>query len=103
MQLEKKEESTSCTKPNQNNSINKNTDTNVTIPFWINNPNVLFEQQYSFEFFPIDTMTYEQKLNAVTRTIVMLSIIGFLLTRSIRLLIITALTIGVVYLIYYYQ
>ena len=103
MQLEKKEESTSCTKPNQNNSINKNTDTNVTIPFWINNPNVLFEQQYIFEFFPIDTMTYEQKLNAVTRTIVMLSIIGFLLTRSIRLLIITALTIGVVYLIYYYH
>ena len=103
MQFEKKEEEKSCNKPIQNNSKNKINEDGVTVPFWINNPNVLFEQQYIFEFFPIDSMAYEQKLNSVTRTVIILTIIGFFLTRSIRLLIISALTIGVIYLIYYYH
>jgi hypothetical protein len=73
------------------------------IPFWINNPNVLFQQQYIFEFFPIESMTYEQKLNTITRTIIILTIIGFILTKSFRLLIISVLTIGIIYLVYYYH
>jgi hypothetical protein len=36
------------------------------VPFWSNNPNVLFQPAYIFEFFPMEPMTYEQKLNAVT-------------------------------------
>lgn len=37
------------------------------IPFWIDNPNVLFHNKYITEFFPVEGMTYEQKLNAITR------------------------------------
>ena len=33
-------------------------DTQRSIPFWSNNPNVLFQPEYIFEFFPIDSMTY---------------------------------------------
>lgn len=83
-------------------NINNDTD-EVVIPFWINNPNVLFQQQYIFEFFPVDSMTYEQKLNTITRTIIILTIIGFLLSQSLRLLIISALTISIIYLVYYYH
>ena len=78
-------------------------DNEPIIPFWINNPNILFQQQYIFEFFPVDSMTYEQKLNTVTRTVIILTIIGFLFTRSIRLLLISFVTIGAIYLIYYYH
>jgi len=79
-------------------------DTNITmIPFWTQNPNVLFQQEYIMEFFPIESMTYEQKLNAITRTVVILTILGFAFTRSFRLLLISAITIGAIYLIYYYH
>ena len=43
----------------------KNDDENI-IPFWLNDPNVLFQQQYIFEFYPTEYMTYEQKLNTIT-------------------------------------
>jgi hypothetical protein len=31
------------------------------IPFWAENPNVLFQQEYILEFFPVDSMTFEQR------------------------------------------
>ena len=33
------------------------------IPFWSQNPNVIFQRDYIFEFFPVDGMTFSQKLN----------------------------------------
>ena len=48
------------------------------IPFWSENPNILLQQKYMFEFFPVDAMGYNQKLNAVTRTIIVLTILGFI-------------------------
>jgi hypothetical protein len=75
----------------------------VLVPFWINNPNVLFQQEYITEFYPIETMTYEQKLNAITRTIIILTIVGFAFTQSFRLLLISLITICVIYVMYYYH
>jgi hypothetical protein len=74
-----------------------------TIPFWTKNPNILFQPQYILEFFPIEPMTYEQKLNAITRTVIILTIIGFAISQNFRLLIISAITIGAIYLIHYYH
>lgn len=75
----------------------------VSIPFWSENPNVLFQQKYLLEFFPVESMTYEQKLNAVTRAILLLTLVGFIFSRSVQMLLISAVTIGVIYLLYYYQ
>ena len=72
------------------------------IPFWSNNPNVLFKPEYFFEFFPIDSMNYNQKLNAVTRSVVVLTIISFAFTRNIRTLIISSITILSIFLLHYY-
>jgi hypothetical protein len=96
--------SSNNTKSNTNKNFDDNDLYNETvIPFWINNPNILFDKQYIFEFFPIETMSYEQKLNTVTRTVIILTIIGFLFTRSFRLLLISFITIIAIYLIYYYH
>ena len=76
---------------------------NNNVPFWIHNPNILFQKEYVMEFFPIDTMTYEQKLNAITRTIIILTIVGFCFTRSFRLFLIGLVTLCGIYLIYYYH
>ena len=73
------------------------------IPFWGENPNILFDQKYIFEFFPIETMSYDQKLNAVTRTIIILTILGFMFSRNLRILLIGLITMGVIFLMHYYH
>lgn len=73
------------------------------ILFWSNDPNILFQQPYLFEFFPVESMSYEQKLNAVSRTVVLMTVIFFVISRSIRLLIIGAITLGAIFLLYYYH
>jgi hypothetical protein len=80
--------------------INK---TKITIPFWANDPNIILNQKYIFEFFPTNDMTYEQKLNAITRLIVLLTVFGFLFTQSIRLLVISFITIFSIFLLYRYH
>jgi len=72
----------------------------VTIPFWANDPNIILNQKYIFEFFPTENMSYEQKLNAITRLIFLLTIIGFLFTQSIRLIIVSSITIFSIFLLY---
>lgn len=73
------------------------------VPFWGEDPNVLFAQKYLTEFFPTENMSYEQKLNSVTRTIIILSIINLIVYGNIRHLIIGAITIGAIYIIHYYH
>ena len=74
-----------------------------TVPFWSENPNVLFQPEYITEFFPVETMSYEQKLNAITRTIFLLMIVGFLLSKSVRLLVVTGITIFAIFLLHFYH
>ena len=71
------------------------------IPFWYENPNILLQSDYVFEFFPVESMDYNQKLNAISRTVVILSLISFLYTRSFRILFVGAGTLLVIYLLYY--
>jgi hypothetical protein len=73
------------------------------IPFFTENPNVLFQQQYIFEFFPVDGMTYEQKLNAISRTVILLTLISFVFTQNIRTLLVGAVTLGAVFIMFYYH
>jgi hypothetical protein len=70
-----------------------------TVPFWGTDPNILFKE---FEFFPVDTMTYEEKLNAVTRGIIVLSIVSFAFTKSVRTLIISIITILAIFAVHHY-
>ena len=71
------------------------------IQFWSHDPNILFQQPYVFEFFPVETMTYEQKLNAVTRTVIVLTVITFLYTKSTRLLAVSSVTILAIFLLHF--
>ena len=68
------------------------------IPFWGDNPNVILQSDYIFEFFPVESMTYEQKLNAISRGVIILSIVGFLLTQNVRVLIVSILTLVSIFL-----
>lgn len=73
------------------------------IPFWTQDPNILLNSAYIFELFPAESMTYEQKLNAVSRAVILLTIIGFALSKSTRLLVISAITLFAIFIMYYYH
>jgi hypothetical protein len=73
------------------------------VPFWGDNPNILFQKDHMFEFFPVDDMSYEEKLNAVSRTVIFLTVISFIFTRNTRILGVGAITLGAIYLLYSYQ
>jgi hypothetical protein len=82
------------------NKANKNHD--QYIPFWSENPNILFNKNYIFDFFPTEDMTLSEKLNAISRTVLFITIITFFLTKNIRILIIGFMTLIAIFLYEYY-
>ena len=81
----------------------ENNNTIEKVPIFTENPNVLFQQKYIFEFFPVDSMTYEQKLNAIARTVIVLTVISFAFTQNIRTLLVGVITLGAVFVMYFYH
>jgi hypothetical protein len=81
--------------------VSNNTDKEfdkLIIPFWFENPNIIFNSKYITEFYPIESMTTNQKLNAITRTVLIAIIIMFLFTKKLRVLLIGIITIVSIYL-----
>jgi hypothetical protein len=69
--------------------------------FWIYNPLTLIDKNKITNIWPKDKMKYEEKLNAITRLIIMLTILGYLITRSINIAISGFITI--ILIIFYYK
>jgi hypothetical protein len=72
----------------------------MTIQFWSNDPTVLFNKNYIFELWPTTNMCYEQKLNAITRLIIIITILGYISTMSKRILIVGILTLVVIFILF---
>jgi hypothetical protein len=68
--------------------------------FWVNEPTILFHKDLIFEIWPSNNMHYEQKLNAMTRLIILMTILGYILTASLKLLIVGILTLVAIYVIF---
>ena len=73
--------------------------------FWTENPNVLLDPKYLFEVCPVPSqMTFEQELNALTRLVVLFSLL--VLVRSgpdLKTVLICALTLAAIALFYRYD
>jgi len=72
----------------------------MTIQFWINQPTVLFNKEYIFELWPTANMCYEQKLNSISRLIILLTILGYILTMSKKIIAVGILTLVVIFVLY---
>lgn len=81
--------------------LEKNANSQYSIPFWANDPNILLDPKYILEFFPTQNMSYEQKLNSISRLIILLTIIGFLYSNSMSLLIVFLITMGLIWFMHY--
>jgi hypothetical protein len=63
----------------------------MNIPIFVNEPTILLQD--ITEIFPKDEMTYDQKINAITRLVILLSSLGFIFTMQPRFLIIGLVTL----------
>ena len=72
----------------------------MTTQFWSNEPTVLFNKDNIFELWPTSDMCYEQKLNAITRLIILITILGYISTMSTRILVIGFLTLAVIFVLF---
>ena len=63
------------------------------IEFWTKNPAILLDSNYITELWITNNMSKNQKLNAISRLVILLTLIAYGLTRNIRILISGIITI----------
>jgi hypothetical protein len=68
--------------------------------FWINNPSILFNSQHITEIWPKTNMPRDEKLNAITRLIILISLIGYMCINRIIIIVFGLIFIGIIVLLY---
>lgn len=68
--------------------------------FWLNDPTVLFKQKYITQLWPYSYLTYEEKLNAITRFVVVISLLGYVLLNRIIIIVLGLIITGIIVLLY---
>jgi hypothetical protein len=71
--------------------------------FWLNDPTILLNKQSIMQLWPCPKMTFEEKMNAISRLVIVLSILGFVFSMSIRILFICFITLFAIILMYQYK
>ncbi len=71
--------------------------------FWANKPTILFNKDYILELWPRTDMTFEQKLNATTRIVLLLTMLGYLVVRNTSIVIVGILTVAIIYTMYQFR
>ena len=67
--------------------------------FWLNDMCVLFKHQNLLQVFPYDNLSNDEKLNSMTRFVIYVSLLGYMLMNNyIVLLVGLVLVLGIVYL-----
>jgi hypothetical protein len=69
----------------------------MTIPLWTNEPTILLNKSYIFELWPLSSMSYEEKINAMTRFIILATILGYILSQSLNILLVGILTLCAIF------
>ena len=75
----------------------------MSSPFWVNNPTILLKHDKLSEFWPEAQMTVEEKVNAITRLVILLTLLGYLLTFSLKILLVGIITLGIIVALYFIQ
>jgi len=73
--------------------------TNATA-FWGNNPSVLLNKNEVLELWPTANMDYENKLNAIARLVILLTLLGYIFTFSLKILAAGVITLFIIYILY---
>ena len=85
---------------NDNNDNNKHIPSINTTQFWINQPSVLLDRDDIADLWPMPLMSVEQKLNAITRLVLLLTVLGFLVTNNINIIFTGVITLAIFVILY---
>ena len=72
----------------------------TTTQFWIYQPSVLLDKNDMTDLWPMPLMSVEQKLNAITRLVLLLTILGFLITNNINIIFTGFITLAIFVMLY---
>ena len=75
----------------------------MTSPFWLNDPTILLKNDEITHIWPASSMTSNQKLNSITRLVVLLTALGYLISRNHKIIITGVVTLGAIVLLYLIQ
>jgi hypothetical protein len=70
---------------------------------WLNDPTILLRQNKLNELWPATIMTTEEKINAITRLVILLTFLGYLLTLSLKIIYIGTITLASIIILYLVQ
>ena len=70
------------------------------VSFWLENPNALLNKNYITEVWPNSDFDLGRKLNAITRLIIILAILGYFLTKSLYIPVSAFVSLIVLVIIY---
>ena len=62
----------------QNNNLNKNE------TLWINDPSIFFQTSKLLEVWPKENMSHEEKINAISRCVIYLTLLGGIFFKNIK-------------------
>lgn len=71
----------------------------TTTSFWLNEPSILLDRNNIFNIWPSTTMNKNEKLNSISRMIILLTVVGFLLTKQFKIILTGIITLAVIVLI----
>ena len=74
-----------------------------SIPFWLNEPTILFNKKYIGSVWPGENMSSVEKLNAISRFVIIASLLGYLITLNLKIILVAVVTLAVIAILYNVQ
>ena len=70
---------------------------------WLNNQTILLKHDNLKDIWPLEKMTSDEKVNAITRLVIVLTILGYLITGSSKIFYLGLATLAIIIILYYSQ
>lgn len=68
--------------------------------FWLNNPSILFKKDKLTKLWPNQSMNYYEKLNSITRIVILLTALGYMAGGSYTIIMVGIVTLGIIWFLY---
>lgn len=72
----------------------------MAVPFWSNDPTILVNINDIQQIWPTPSMNFEGKLNAISRIVIVLSVLGFMFTMNINYILFGMITLSIIFFIF---
>ena len=81
--------------------MSNNESKSTATPVWFDNPLILMKHSEMTKIWPQDEMSRSEKINAISRLVILLTILGYILTRSLMYVITGVATLAVLATLYF--